>query len=71
MSFEEELGRFHSHFLLKEFTYIRTTFSGKQKKEIEIADNIVYLDGIMLLFQIKERNSVNKVSTPEKEKKWF
>lgn len=70
MGFEEKLSEFHENFFLKEFTFSNTTFNPKPKLEVELADNIIWIDDIIITFQLKERVLVSD-TTVENEERWF
>jgi hypothetical protein len=70
MIFEEKISTLNEYYFFKEFTYSNNKFRKKDGQEIEIADNIISLDEIFIVFQAKERISLDKPST-EKEDTWF
>lgn len=59
----------HHDFYYKEYTYSRTQFA-PELTEIELADNIVWLDDIFHIFQMKERFSQDDDSI-DGAVKWF
>jgi hypothetical protein len=66
---ERLIDRINTSFFFKEFTFgSNLSVYNKEMQKIELADNIVLLDNIALIFQIKER-SVTEKSTPFE--KWF
>ena len=70
MTFESEIALLNEHFFFKEFTYSKNTFSPHPSTEIELADSIIWLGELAIIFQLKERN-VSGSTTIEKEKTWF
>ncbi len=55
----------------KEFTFSKNNFqSATKNKELEFADNVVWIEDILLLIQIKDRNPKNAKSA-KKENNWF
>ena len=70
MTFESEIARLNEHFFFKEFTYSKNTFRPHTSTEIELADSIIWLGELAIIFQLKERN-ISGSTTTEKEKKWF
>ncbi len=66
MSFESEISTLNSFYFLKEFTYAKNQFT-VPAGEYELADNIISLDDIMIVYQLKERGS-SGTRTPEQ---WF
>ncbi len=58
---EKYISELNSNFFFKEFTYSSTKFKFDQKgQELELADNVVWLDNFLLISQIKERNDSGK-----------
>ena len=70
MKLENTIGRLNEHFFFREFTYSKNTFRPTPKKEVELADSILWLDNVVVAFQLKERNFVGTTTT-EKESRWF
>ena len=65
---EKYIAELNSNFFFKEFTYSSTKFKfDKKGQELELADNVVWLDNLLLIYQIKERDKSGK-STIEN---WF
>ena len=62
MTFEKDINKLNEDFFFKEFTYSTATFRPHPSKEIELADGIIWLDEILVVFQLKER----QLSTPTK-----
>ncbi|WP_159520743.1 hypothetical protein [Sunxiuqinia indica] len=58
---EKYISELNSNFFFKEFTYSSTKFKFDEKgQELELADNVVWLDNFLLISQIKERNDSGK-----------
>lgn len=58
---EKYISELNSNFFFKEFTYSTTKFKfDKKGQELELADNVVWLDDFLLIFQIKERDDSGK-----------
>jgi hypothetical protein len=70
MSFEDEIAQLNEHFFFREFTYSKNTFRPKPTAEVELADSILWLDDVVVAFQLKERNLAG-VTTAQKETRWF
>ena len=70
MTFEKEINRLNEDFFFKEFTYSATTFRPHPSKELELADGLVWLDEMLVVFQLKERRPMTPTSS-EVEEKWF
>ncbi len=65
---ENSVTEINSNLFFKEFTYGTTDFTDVNKKQsLEFADNVVWLDDIFILFEIKER----KNHLTKGEEKWF
>ncbi|MBE7629583.1 hypothetical protein [Tenacibaculum piscium] len=53
----------------KEFTFYKNEFySENGKKELELADNVLWLDDLLFIFQTKERNHENSIKGVDS---WF
>ena len=70
MTFEEDIANFNEHFFFKEFTYSRSTFSPSPSTELELADSLIWLDRLAIVFQLKERG-IRGPTTPHDEERWF
>ena len=70
MRFEEGVGQFNEYFFFREFTFSNNTFRPDPKEELELADNIIWLDNVLIVFQLKERKSPVR-TTAEAEERWF
>lgn len=69
-TFENALGKLNSDFFFREFTFSSNTFSPTPAQELELADKIVWLDDLMMVYQVKER-VLETETTAEKERQWF
>jgi hypothetical protein len=70
MNFENAIGHLNSDYFFREFTFSSNTFKPHPNAELELADNVVWLDDLLILFQVKERKAPPD-STAEKERTWF
>ena len=70
MTFESDIASLNEHFFFKEFTYSTNTFRPSPSTQLELADNIVWLDDMAILFQLKERG-VSSTTISDEEAKWF
>lgn len=68
MNLEDFIANSNEMFFFKEFTFSVLEVD-TDKGEIEIADNMVYLDGLTFVYQLKERQP--QKTTEEEEEKWF
>lgn len=65
---EAYIAKLNSNFFFKEFTYSSNKFKIDEKgQELELADNVVWLDDLLLITQIKERNN----SGESNAENWF
>jgi hypothetical protein len=69
-SFPDELADLNQWHFFREFVYSQTTFRPVPEHEVELADNLVCLGDILIVFQLKEREKVAG-SNEEGEKRWF
>ena len=54
---EAYIAELNSNFFFKEFTYSSNKFKVDEKgEELELADNVIWLDDLLIISQIKERN---------------
>ncbi|QBR70743.1 hypothetical protein CU048_05000 [Beijerinckiaceae bacterium] len=60
----------HSLLFIEEFVFSRNKFSPPSSSELELADAVVLLGDVLLIYQIKER-SPNHASDAEAERNWF
>lgn len=67
---EEYVKVVNDNMFLREFTFNENELKNEDNQEIELADNIVWLDEILLLIQVKWRNP-KEVGTEEQEVKWY
>lgn len=70
MTFEADIGALNEQFFFREFTYSKNTFRPGPVGEVELADNIVWLDDQAIVFQLKER-AVTGPTTAKAEEQWF
>jgi hypothetical protein len=70
MSFAESLADLNGWHFFSEFVFSNTTFRPTPSRELELADNLVWLGEIAIAFQLKER-SVEGQTTIEAEERWF
>ena len=67
MAFEDALGKLNADYFFREFTFSSNKFKPNPNEELELADNVVWLDDLMIVYQVKERNAPVD-TTPEREK---
>lgn len=59
---EEFITNINQNVFYKEFTFDRSEILIDQNNVVELADNILWIDDILIVFQIKERNSLKSDS---------
>jgi hypothetical protein len=64
------LGLLNANVFFREFAFSRNQFSPEPKVEHEFADLVVYLDSLLMVYQIKERDA-SISCTPAEEERWF
>ncbi|MDJ0845299.1 hypothetical protein [Crocosphaera sp.] len=70
MSFQEDISNLNEFYFFREFTFSTNKFYTSPDKEVELADNILWLDDLFIIYQLKERESTNTI-TAQSEEKWF
>jgi len=66
---ENIVTKISSNVFYKEFTFDKNDFYPEDGKK-ELADNVLWLDNLLFIIQVKERNSIDIKSEAE-ENKWF
>jgi hypothetical protein len=69
MRLEEFTAQLNSMTFWKEFTFSETRFFPRPKQQVELADGIVRIGTLALLFQLKERTE--ETLDPQAERQWF
>lgn len=67
---ENFISIINENFFLKEFSFSKNDFSPPQMSELQFSDHVIWLDDLLITFQIKNRE-VLVSHTPEEEIKWF
>jgi hypothetical protein len=70
MTLEKHIAQINGNIFLREFSYSRNEFSPLQESELEFADHVIWLDDLLIIFQLKERN-LSGTHTRETEVNWF
>ncbi len=70
MAFADNLAAINEWYFFREFTYSKTTFRPSPSKETELADAIIWIGDLLVVFQLKEREA-DSDTTVEAEKHWF
>lgn len=65
---ESIVSKINSNIFFKEFTFSKNNFKSLDlNQQLEFADNVVWLDDLFFIFQIKERDSINNLD----DRKWY
>lgn len=70
MSFADKLAALNEWHFFKEFTYSKTTFCPQASQQVELADAIIWIGDLLVIYQIKEREP-QRNTTAEDERRWF
>jgi hypothetical protein len=70
MTFEEKVSQLNAAYFFREFTFSRNKFKPDANTELELADAVVSLDDLRIIYQVKERNAPAD-TTAAREAKWF
>jgi len=69
-SLEENVAALNKNMFLREFAFSKNKFKPNANEELELADNIIWIDKLLIAYQLKERDATDESST-ETERKWF
>jgi hypothetical protein len=69
-SFADALAALNEGHFFREFVYSRTTFRPIPEKEVELADNLVWLGDTLIAYQLKEREPAPGADSVT-ERRWF
>jgi len=64
---EEIIRRINNNVFFEEFTFSKNNFITPQRLQLELADNVVWIDDYVFIYQIKERDE----SGTSSEETWF
>ena len=76
MDFEDYISHLNANIFFREFAFSKNKFTAPQisdptqESEHEFADHVIWLDDLLITFQIKERKQV-AYKTPKGEENWF
>lgn len=70
MNLDDLIGDLNAHFFFQEFTYSKLTFRPKPGIELELADGLVWLDDLLIVYQFKQR-AVSTIQSESSEISWF
>ena len=71
MSFEDVVATQNADIFTREFTYGSSLFKSQSGHELELCDGAVWIDDLLLLYQLKQRNPEHDTHDPDKERRWF
>jgi hypothetical protein len=69
MSLEEFIAHLNAQTFWKEFTFAQNKFTPQPGKELELADNLVWLGDYAFVLQLKQRE--DETENPDAERTWF
>jgi hypothetical protein len=70
MTLERYLSELNENIFFREFSFAKNKFSPAQQSELEFADHVIWLDELLITFQLKEREPTG-THTKHTEIKWF
>jgi len=70
MSFEEDIAKLNEFYFFREFTFSKSTFHPAPEQKLELADSLIWLDDVLIVYQLKQRDAQDRTS-PDKERRWF
>lgn len=56
MTLENYISKINRNIFFREFSFSRNKFSPAQQSELEFSDSVIWLDDLLITFQLKERN---------------
>lgn len=70
--FDHLFGVLSATHFLKEFTFSKNKFVDEDNQEKEFADCVIWLEDLLVIFQLKERSrDASSPFDPDSERKWF
>jgi hypothetical protein len=70
MTLEDRISQINESLFFKEFSFSKNKFSPPQSSELEFADHVIWLDDLLITFQLKERD-LSGIRTEQTESNWF
>jgi hypothetical protein len=70
MTLEDRISQINESLFFKEFSFSKNKFSPPQSSELEFADHVIWLDDLLITFQLKERD-LSGTRTEQTESNWF
>lgn len=69
-SLEENIAALNKNIFLREFSFSKNKFKPNPNEELELADHIIWIDKLLIAYQLKEREVV-RAGSAEGERNWF
>src|ERR1041384_612839 len=70
MSLEEYFALLNKNIFLREFSFSKNKFKPNPNEELELADHVVWIDNLLIAYQLKEREAGGDASA-DGERRWF
>jgi hypothetical protein len=70
MTLEEFISNVNKSIYLREFSFSKNQFTPLKSSELEFSDHVIWLDDLLITFQLKERE-LSSFESIEKEINWF
>jgi len=70
MSLEENIAALNKNIFFREFSFSKNKFKPNPNEELELADHIIWIDKLLIAYQLKEREDGDQGSI-ESEQNWF
>lgn len=67
---EDFLAKLNENIFYREFSFSRNDFHPSPGEKKEFADHVVWIDDLLIIFQLKQRTS-GKSPTEASERNWF
>jgi hypothetical protein len=67
---EEFIALLNRSIFLREFSFSKNQFIPDDSTQLEFADHVVWIDDIVMIFQLKQRDEITN-HTEDDERKWF
>lgn len=68
-SLEQDIAETNADFFLAEFSFSQTQIKIPNHTQVELADNVIFIDDILVVFQLKARSEQSP--DPDKEISWY
>jgi hypothetical protein len=70
LSLEESIAAVNKNIFLREFSFSKNNFKPNPHEKLELADHIIWIDKLLIAYQLKEREST-EAGSAESERNWF